>query len=46
MVLGGASGEELSEAVEKWSARGLISMTASLALLDDIHQITEAEKLS
>ena len=46
MVLRGSSGEELSEAVEKWSARGLISMTASLTLLDDIHQITEAEKLS
>lgn len=46
MVLRGASGEELSEAVERWNARGFISVTASLVLLDGIHQITEAEKLS
>lgn len=44
MVLGGSSGEELLEAVEKWNTRGLISMTASLVLLDDIQQIIEAEE--
>lgn len=44
MVLRGSSGEELSEAVEKWNARGLISMTESLVLLDDIQQIIEAEE--
>ncbi len=44
MVFGGSSGEELSEAVEKWNTRGLISMTASLVLLDDIQQIIEAEE--
>lgn len=45
MVLKGFSGEELSEAVERWAARGLISITASLILLDDIQQIIEAEEL-
>ena len=44
MVLGGSSGEELSDAVEKWNARGLISATASFVLLDDIQQIIEAEE--
>lgn len=44
MVLGGSSGEELSDAVEKWNARGLISVTASFVLLDDIQQIIEAEE--
>lgn len=44
-VLKGFSGEELSEVVEKWNARGLISTTASLVLLDDIQQIIEAEEL-
>lgn len=44
MALRGSSGEELSEAVEKWNARGLISVTASLVLLDDIQQIIEAEE--
>lgn len=43
MVLKGSSGKELSEAVEKWNSRGLISTTASLVLLDDIQQIIEAE---
>ena len=43
-VLKGFSGEELSEVVEKWNARGLISTTASLVLLDDIQQIIEAEE--
>lgn len=44
-VLKGFSGEELSEVVEKWNARGLISTTASLILLDDIQQIIEVEEL-
>lgn len=44
-VLKGFSGEELSEVVENWNARGLISTTASLVLLDDIQQIIEAEEL-
>lgn len=44
MVLRGSSGKELSEAVEKWNSRGLLSVTASLVLLDDIQQITEAEE--
>lgn len=46
MILRGASGEELSKAVEKWNARGLISMIAYLILLDDICKIAEAEKSS
>ena len=44
MALKGSSGKELSEAVEKWNSRGLLSVTASLVLLDDIQQITEAEE--
>lgn len=44
MVLNGSSGKELSEAVEKWNSRGLLSVTASLVLLDDIQQIIEAEE--
>jgi hypothetical protein len=44
MVLKGSSGKELSEAVEKWNTRGLVSMTSSLVLLDDIQQIIEAEE--
>ena len=44
MVLKGSSGKELSEAVEKWNSRRLLSVTASLVLLDDIQQITEAEE--
>ena len=44
MVLRGASGEELSEAVEKWASRGVLSIVASLILLDDIQQIIEAEE--
>lgn len=44
MVLRGSSGKELSEAVEKWNTRRLISTTASLVLLDDIQQIIEAEE--
>ena len=46
MVLRGSSGEELSEAVEKWNSRGLLSVTASLVLLDDIQRIIEAEELT
>ena len=45
MVLRGSSGKELSEAVEKWNTRGLISTTASLVLLDDIQQIIEVEEV-
>lgn len=44
MVLRGSSGEELSEAIEKWNTRGLISTTASLVLLDDTQQIIDAEE--
>lgn len=46
MIFRGFSGEELSKAVENWNGRGLISMTASLILLDGIQQIIEAEKPS
>lgn len=45
MVLRGSSGKELSEAVEKWNTRGLISTTTSLVLLDDIQQIIEVEEV-
>lgn len=44
MIWRGFSGKELADAVEKWNARGLISMTASLVLLDEIQQIIEAKE--
>lgn len=44
MVFRGFSGEELSEAVDKWASRGLLSIAASLTLLDDIQQIIEVEE--
>lgn len=44
MVWRGSSGKELSEAVEKWASRGLLSLNAALVLLDDIQQITDAEE--
>lgn len=45
MVVKNSSSKEILDALAKWEDRGLVSLTASLALYQDIQRIIEAEEV-